>query len=319
MTFKATALIIILLLAFIAVIAISRPLNIEGERPLRIVITNDDGIEDLEDRLLPLAEALVPFAETYIVIPSRDRSGSTHFTSIGKYKRVLESELIYVREKTKDSERLEIHIVEGFPADCVSLALGGILHGRPPDLLISGINGGPNLGDAWLGSGTIGAARMAAYYGIPALAVSGIDDNLEGAVEAVTDWVARLARSQIVLNLEPGQYLTVGLPRVKPENIKGIRIAPRAPRAGTGYFERAQGLQGEEERTAWLAQPPPKITTPPAGTDMALYEEGYIIITPMRADEHDYPMLQRLDDSLEELPGWISTRDEKSSNPRLPR
>lgn len=319
MTFKTTLSIIILLLTFIAIVAISEPLNIERERPLRIVVTNDDGIEDLEDRLLPLAEALVPFAETYIVIPSRDRSGSTHFTSIGKYKRVLESELIYVREKTEDSERLEIHVVEGFPADCVSLALGGILHGKPPDLVISGINGGANLGDAWLGSGTIGAARMAAHYGIPALAVSGINDNLEGAVEAVTEWVARLARSQIVLDLEPGQYITVGLPRVKPADIKGIRIAPRAPRVRTGHFERLQVLRGEEERTVWLAQPPPEITTPPEGTDMALYEKGYIIITPMRADEHDYPMLQRLDDSLDEIPGWISTRDEKSSDKRLPR
>lgn len=315
---RTTVLIIVLLFSFIAVTAVSQPLNVERKRPLRIVVTNDDGIEDLEDRLLPLAKALVPFAETYIVIPSQDRSGSTHFTSIGKYKRALESELIYVKEKTEGSERLEVHVVEGFPADCVMLAIGGILRDNPPDLVISGINGGANLGDAWLGSGTIGAARMAAFHGIPAIAVSGIDDNLEGAVEAVTDWVARLARSQLVLNLKPGQYLTVGLPRVKPENIRGIRIVPRAPSLGTGYFERAQGSRGEEKRTVWLARLPSKIKTPPAGTDMALYAEGYIIITAMHVDEHDYPMLKILNDSLDEMPAWISTRGEKSSDPPLP-
>ena len=306
MTLRTTVPIIVWLFVFIAISTILQPLTLEQKRPLRIVITNDDGIEDLEDRLYPLAQALVPFAETYIVIPSKDRSGSTHFISIGKYKRALESELIHVEEKTEKTERLEIYTVEGFPADCVSLAVGGILRDKPPDLVISGINGGANLGDAWLGSGTIGAARMAAFYGIPAVAISGINDNLEGAVKAVTDWIAKLARSQLVLNLEPGQYLTVGLPRLKPADIKGIRIAPRSPSLGTGYFERTQGLRGEERRTVWLAQLPQEMAAPPEGTDMALYEEDYIIITPMRVDEHDYPMLKWLAESLDDLPDWKS-------------
>lgn len=304
MSLKTTVPIIAGLFIFFTAAAVLQPLAVEQKQLLRIVITNDDGIEDLEDRLYPLAKALMPFAETYIVIPSRDRSGSSNFISIGKYKRVLESELIHVEKRTERTERLEIHIVEGFPADCVSLALGGILRDKPPDLVISGINGGANLGDAWLGSGTVGAARMAAFYGIPAIAISGINDDLEGAVEAVTSWVARLARSSLVLNLEPGQYLTVGLPRLKPAEIKGIRIAPRAPSLGTGYFERTQRLRGAERRTAWLAQLPQEMTSPPEGTDMALYEEDYIIITPMRVDEHDYPLLKRLAESLDELPDW---------------
>lgn len=309
MTLRFIVLGVTVLIHWIARPAISNPLAAGHEQPLRIVITNDDGIEDLEDRLIPLANALLPFAETYIVIPSQDRSGSTNLTSIGKHQRALESELIYVKEKTEDSERLEIHVVEGFPADCVSLAVGGILRDMPPDVLISGINSGPNLGEAWIGSGTIGAARMAAYYGIPALSISGIDDDLEGAVESVTDWVARLARSQLVLKLEPGQYLTVGLPRVEPAKIKGIRIAPRAPRLGTGYFEPTQKLRDDEKWTVWLGQLSPEATIPPADTDMALYAEDYIVITPMRVDEHDYPMLKTLSDRLGEIPGWISTHD----------
>ena len=307
MTLRFTVFVLMTLIHGIVRPAISRPLVVGNEQPLRIVITNDDGVEDLEDRLIPLAKALIPFAETYIVIPSQDRSGSTNFTSIGKHQRALESELIYVKEKTKDSERLEIHVVEGFPADCVSLAVGGILRDRPPDVLISGINSGPNLGEAWIGSGTIGAARMAAYYGIPALSISGINDNLEGAVEAVTEWVARLARSQLILNLEPGQYLTVGLPRGEPSKIKGIRIAPRAPRLGSGYFEPTQKLRDEEKWTVWLGQAPLEAAIPPADTDMALYAKDYIVITPMRVDEHDYPMLKKLGDSLGVIPAWKST------------
>lgn len=307
MIFKTILLSASILIGGFANTAISQPVDAEDKEPLRIVITNDDGVEDLEDRLYPLAKALLPFAETYIVIPSQDRSGSTHFTSIGKYKRALESELLYVEEKTEEAERLEIHAVMGYPADCVMLAVGGILRDKPPDLVISGINGGANLGDAWLGSGTIGAARMAAFYGIPAIAVSGIDDDLEGAVEAVTGWIARLARSPLVLNLEPGQYLTVGLPRLEPEKIKGIRVAPRAPRLGAGYFEPTQKVSGAVNRSVWLAQIPLEGASPPAGTDMALYEEDYIIITPMRVDEHDYPMLKKLADNLDEVPAWKST------------
>ena len=295
-----------LLFIIAAIPAAPRVLIVGQDQPMRIVITNDDGIEDLEDRLYPLAQALMPFAETYIVIPSRDRSGSTNFISIGKFKRALESELIHVEEKTDKTERLEIHVVEGFPADCVSLAVGGILRDKPPDLVIAGINGGANLGDAWLGSGTIGAARMAAFYGIPAMAISGIDDDIEGAVDAVTGWIAKLARSPLVLNLEPGQYLTVGLPRLRPADIKGIRIAPRAPSLGTGYFERTQELRRSEERTIWLAQMPQEMASPPDGTDVALYMENFIIITPMRVDEHDYPMLKKLAERIDEIPEWES-------------
>jgi 5'-nucleotidase len=306
MTSRKTVWIIAFLFIIAAIPAAPRALTVGQNQPMRIVITNDDGIEDLEDRLYPLAQALMPFAETYIVIPSRDRSGSTNFISIGKFKRALESELIHVEGKTDKTERLEIHVVEGFPADCVSLAVGGILRDKPPDLVIAGINGGANLGDAWLGSGTIGAARMAAFYGIPAMAISGIDDDLEGAVDAVTAWVARLARSPLVLNLEPGQYLTVGLPRLRPADIKGIRIAPRAPSLGTGYFERTQELRRSEERTVWLAQMPQEMASPPDGTDVALYMENIIIITPMRVDEHDYPMLKKLAERIDEIPEWKS-------------
>jgi 5'-nucleotidase len=308
MKFKTIALSTVILFGFIANTSVLYPLDIDDKKPLRIVITNDDGVEDLEDRLVPLAETLIPFAETYIVIPSQDRSGSGHFTSIGKYKRALESQLIYVKEKTEQTERLEIHAVMGYPADCVSLAVRGILRDKPPDLVISGINGGANLGDAWIGSGTIGAARMAAFYGIPAIAFSGIDDDLEGAVEAITSWIAKLACSPLVLELEPGQYLTVGLPRLDPAKIRGIRIAPRAPSLRIGYFERTQGLRGEENRSVWLAQMPSEMAAPPAGTDMDLYEENYIIITPMRVDEHDYPMLQKLESNLAKLPAWMSKR-----------
>ncbi len=277
----------------------------ENLRPLRIVLTNDDGVEDLEDRLIPLARALAPFAEVYIVVSSRDRSGSTNYSSIGKEKRTLESEFIYKQEKTSESHLVEVHVVEGFPADCVSLAVKGILRDAPPDLVISGINGGPNLGEAWSGSGTIGAARAAAFFGIPALAVSGINDKLDGSVEAATRWIAKLVQSQLVQNLEPGQYLTIGLPRTEPSKIKGIRIAKRSQSLGNGHFEPVGVVNGEDgKRTIWLAHPAPRHLRPSEESDIALYQKGYIIITPMHIDEHDNEMLSYLKTHHSMLPAW---------------
>ena len=93
----------------------------------------------------------------------------------------------------------------------------------PPDLVISGINTGPNTSDTWVASGTVGAARIAASLGVPAIAVSGVDIKIPGSLETAVNWVVRLAQSAIVRDLRPPQYLTVSLPRIPPKEIKGIR------------------------------------------------------------------------------------------------
>lgn len=275
---------------------------------MRIVLTNDDGIEDYQRRLLPLARPLATFAEVTVVVSSRDRSGSSHFTSLGSRKRALESCLRHVCPQTEDTRRIEVHEVEGYPADCVLLAVRGILRHQPPDLVISGLNGGPNLGISWLHSGTVGAARMAACYGIPALAVSGVDFGHDGAVENIAEWLARLARSPVVKDLEPGQYLTVGIPKADPHSIRGIRIARRSPALGAVYLERTQDPRrlnaGAPERTVWLSQPPEEMADPPPGTDLDLYRQGYIVLTPMRADEHDDRVLEAWKTGPLDIPAW---------------
>lgn len=277
------------------------------ERPLRIVITNDDGVEELQDRVVPLARALSAFAEVYVVIPAQNRSGTTHHMNLSLGKRSLESELIWSGQFAESGRRVEVHVVDGYPADCVALALGGILRDAPPDLVISGPNGGPNLGPSWFGSGTIGAARIAAVFGVPAIAISGLDDSEERAVQALSAWVAQLARSELVLGLESGQYLTVALPQKLPSEISGIRVAPRASGLGGRYFEKAPPLIGEGEegpRQVWLLQVPETSELPPADSDIMLYLQDYIVVTPMRADEHDYAFIDELRGRLDELPTW---------------
>ncbi len=125
----------------------------ESAWPRRVLVTNDNGIDDIA--LVELARALAKVTETHVVATTTDRSGSSNLISAvrtGEFR----------AERRDLGEGIEAYALEGYPADCVLFALAGPMRNRLPDLVISGINGGPNLGDDWFGSGTIGAARTAA-------------------------------------------------------------------------------------------------------------------------------------------------------------
>jgi 5'-nucleotidase len=269
------------------------------------LITNDDGIE--EEKLMPLVEAFARVAETCAIVPSQDRSGGSTYMTLGKYRDTLGAELVLEREKSSDTERVLVYAVDGFTADCVVLGLMGIMRDHRPDLVVSGINGGPNLGHEWLGSGTVGGARMAAFCGVPAIAVSGLDDDQTDSVAAVTKWIVELAQSRVVKNLKRGQYLTVSLPRKLPSEIRGVRVAPRAPLLGAPFFERGKEAKDHKtgrKRQDWTIRFPEEANPAPADSDVALYGSDYIVIVPMAVDEHDYDLLADLRKQVGELPHW---------------
>ncbi len=273
---------------------------VAAQERMRIVLTNDDGVKDLEDRVLPLARKLTEFADVYVVIPWLDRSGSTHFVSAIRTGE-LEAELRLVEKRSRKRGRLEVHVVRGYPADCVLLALGGLLR-EPPDLVISGINGGPNLADSWLYSGTIGAARMAAHQGIPAIAISGIDeDRIKGAIGFVISWIAELVRSPGVRELQPGEYLAIALPPVPPSQIRGVGVAPHASHISKFNFVRAGT---SHKRDLWRVSGD-NVATPERDTDIDLVlQQGLISITPMRVGEESDVLLEAWRARLDTLPQW---------------
>lgn len=269
--------------------------------PRRVLITNDNGIED--PKIRALAGAFAGEAETYVVAPLEDRSGSTHYAPS-------------IRSGSLEVERRDLgpgvhaFAVDGYPADCVLLAAAGIMKDSLPDLVISGINGGPNLAEAWIGSGTIGAARLAAYAGFPALAVSGLDDDDPEAVRAAVQWVVRLTKSSIVRDLQPGRFLTVSIPRVRPSEIKGIRVAERAGlREFPEFSEASEGASGTGRRTWRITGLLTRDYEPPEDSDVALFEAGYVVIVPMKADEHDYDLLSLLKLKPGRLPPWSIEND----------
>jgi len=164
--------------------------------PKRVLITNDDGIDD--PKMKALALAFTKVAETYVIAPLKECSGTAHHISAFSRRSLAV-------EPRPLGEKIRAFGVDGYPADCVLLALRGIMKNSPPDLVISGINDGPNLGFDWLASGTIGAARVAAYWGVPAIAVSGLKEDVTGSLEAVIHYAVQLAQSELVRQLKAGQ------------------------------------------------------------------------------------------------------------------
>lgn len=271
--------------------------------PKRVLITNDNGIEDV--KIVKLARAFSKVAETYVVAPIDDRSSSTHYLTATR-KGALKV------EKRQIGEGIHAYAVDGYPADCVVLAITGIMRDNPPDLVISGINGGPNLGIDWLFSGTIGAARVSSFAGFPSFAVSGLDDDMPNAVEAANQWVIRLAQSSLVRKLKPKQYLTISIPRMSPEEIKGVRVAKRAELIERPIFAKASGDDLESGQEIWRIAGTEKLDySLPSDSDIALYNEGYIVVVPMICDEHDIQLLSQLTTDNKNLPDWALLKEKK--------
>jgi 5'-nucleotidase len=260
--------------------------------PKKVLITNDDGIND--EKMIALANAFSKIAETYVIAPSENRSGTTHFLS------VYSKHILNVKKQDTLSN-IKFYSVDGYPADCVFLALNGIMKNNLPDLVISGINDGPNLGDDWIASGTIGAARMAAHWGVPAISVSGFKGNNKEDLEKVISWIINFAQSKIVRQLKSGQYLTVSFPQIPVDQFKGIKITSRA--GSTLNFEmRKIDEQGDSE--VWTIMPPNPVSDFPTDTDAAYYYKSYVVVVPMVADEVDYILLNSLKDNINMVPNF---------------
>lgn len=286
---------VVLILAFAAVWPVHGPLAAQTESwPATVLITNDDGIDD--PGLRALVEAFAPRVKTYVVAPMENKSGSTNYM-LALSARSLEVE----RRDLMDG--VVAYAVDGYPADAVALAIGGLLD-EPPDLVVSGVNGGPNLQGDWSLSGTVGAPRMAAVLGVPGIAVSGYSPDHMETLAAAAAWVVELAHSSLVRELEPGGYLTVSVPRVALSEIQGVSVVSRAPRSWTLDFSAAEEAASQPGRQLWRLQFTPHETTPEEGTDVHAYRANRIAVVPMRVDENDRGTLEQLLRSGARLPAW---------------
>lgn len=230
---------------------------------MRILLTNDDGY--LAPGINALAEVLAPLADITIVAPDSNRSGSSNSLS-------LERPLFVIRAQDN------IYHVNGTPSDCVHIALTGLLPWKP-DLVVSGINQGQNMGDDTLYSGTVAAATEGYLFSIPSFAFSQVEKGW-GELKSA----ARMAREIIERQFDemPRPFLfNINIPNRPYEKIKGLR----ATRLGKRHHsEDVIHMDDPFGRPMYWIGPAGAAKDAGEGTDFHATENGYVSITPLQID-----------------------------------
>lgn len=227
-----------------------------------IVVTNDDGIHS--PGLEALRRSVAEFGRTVVVAPDRDNSAVSHSLTMTRPLRVQRID--------KD-----VYTVDGTPTDCVILALGKILKVKP-DLLVSGINAGPNIGDDISYSGTVSAAMEGTMYGIPAMAVS-------VAGEAPFDYVAaeELARELAIKimngELPPKTLINLNVP--SGQRCKGVRVTKQGHKLWENAIKETTDPWGRTRY--WIGGGTP-VRDLRHDTDVRALQEGYASVTPIHLD-----------------------------------
>lgn len=237
---------------------------------MRILITNDDGI--FADGIRHLIRAAEGFGEVVVVAPDREQSASSHALTLHQPLRLREVEP-------------HRYAVNGTPTDCVNLAIQGLLKESPPDLVLSGINYGGNMGDDITYSGTASAAFEANLHGLPAIAFSqhireGF--SLETAEELVRGFLVTVLENEP----SPDLLLNVNLPAVPCQGVRLTRLGHRT------YKQTVVEKTDPKGRAYyWIAGTPE--WEQQEGTDFTAVTEGFISVTPLHLDLTDYPGLER--------------------------
>ena len=246
-----------------------------------ILLTNDDGIQSAG--LLALKRALEQDHQVAVLAPDRNWSASGHSRKL--------HEPITVRALALE-DGSTVTVSDGTPSDCVALALMGLVPGRP-DLVVSGINRGPNVGSDVTYSGTVAAAMEAVLFGLPGMAIS-LDGYSGWDFSFAADFCRRFVVEVGRRGLPPGILLNVNVPHVPAGQIKGVvptRLGQRVYRDEWVLIE-----EGAGQRRYQLGGDLPTGEMIP-GTDVAALAEGYVSVTPLHLDltEHRF---------LEEMRAW---------------
>lgn len=239
------------------------------------LLTNDDGIHS--DGLHALCHAFAKEGTVYVAAPDREQSASGHAITLHRPLRVQETGM-------KECGVAGAWAVDGTPADGVKLAIDAPLLPVRPDLVVSGINRGPNLGTDVIYSGTVSAAFEAVLSGIPALAVSLCEPSPEG-YELAGEIAVKLASAWLASPLPHDTLLNVNVPAVKPEDLVGIAVARLGRRRYDKVFERRVDPRGRVY--FWMAGEP--LEDAETGTDIDTVTRNMVAVTPLYFDltRHD--------------------------------
>jgi 5'-nucleotidase len=246
-----------------------------------ILITNDDGYQS--EGLAALHLALSDVGETVVVAPDRNWSAAGHYRKLFDPLRAWEGTLL------DGSPAL---LCDGTPADCVALAVMGLLP-RKPDMVIAGINLGANLGTDLLYSGTVAAAMEGAIFGVPGIAVSQMRPK-EGVWDfrAAQAAVVRLVRQLSARQLPPGILLNMNVPARTPEDVRGIKIARLGRRSYRDELVVRHDPRGKPYY--WIGGSEPE-DHHEDGTDVSAIAAGYVSLTPAHMDLTSHRWIEELE------------------------
>jgi 5'-nucleotidase len=247
---------------------------------VKILVSNDDGY--LATGINSLADALADIAEVTVVAPDRNQSGASNSLTLHTPLRVHS-----IGERR--------YFVNGTPSDCVHLALSGFLD-EDPDIVVSGINHGANLGDDVIYSGTVAAAMEGRFLGLPAIAVSLAGRNpshFDTAARVAADLVRKLAANPLPKDL----MLNVNVPDRPFEELAGIESTR------LGFRHRSEPLVPMKDpygrRVYWIG-PAGQGQDAGPGTDFEAVERGAVAVTPLKIDLTRH-------DTLPSLAGWLAS------------
>ncbi len=245
---------------------------------MRVLLSNDDGI--FAPGIAALWNALKDLAEVYVVAPETERSAVGHAITI--------YDPLKVKKIHKDGQFFG-YAVNGTPADCVKLAISSLLP-APPDLVVSGINLGPNAGISVIYSGTVSAATEGTILGIPSMAISLCtfkNPMWDTAQEVARDMFHHIAKH----GLPADTLLNVNIPNLPYSEIKGSRVTRMGRSRFVETFERRTDPRGNEYY--WM-DGEMTLLEDPADTDMQALKEGYIALTPLGFDLTSHATLPEL-------------------------
>jgi len=235
----------------------------------KILVTNDDGIHS--EGIVALELALEPLGEVITVAPAHEMSAASHSLTLSRPLRI-----------DKIDERH--YSVDGTPADCVTLAMNKIITDGMPDIVVSGINKGGNLGDDVTYSGTVAGALEAAMYGLPGIAVS-LVQRVDFEFGPAAEFAAELTRRVLSDGLPKGTLLNVNVP---PGPVRGVRVTRQGSKIVRPTI--IEGVDPRQRKYYWIGEE--SFTwNEEDGTDYQAQRQGFVSVTPLRNDLTDYRIL----------------------------
>ena len=250
---------------------------------MHILLTNDDGVNAPGLKSLERIAAALGAARITVVAPETDQSGVAHSLSL--------NDPLRLRQIGPDR-----YAVKGTPTDCVIMAMRRLFDGKRPDLVLSGVNRGANLGEDVLYSGTVAAAMEGAMLGIPAIAFSQVRVKDKLHWETAAAFAPQVIRKLVSLPWPKGVLMSVNFPGVAPKDVTGIEVGRQGRRMS--HVEVVHARDPFEREVTWIGDFPTDEPEHPE-TDLGIILTKAVSVTPLHFDLTHGAMLRRMDGLFE--------------------